>query len=339
MMMKYDPKPGFLADLFFTFMLDFMKENEDGFENFVNPKKRSADMKYFSDCQARFGDAAPELCVFFSISDKRSFAFSGMFRTIAQQEEYSVEGVHAYLQDSAVMRTELLRFYLPALGETEPPLTELTAQIRSLRVEEPVKYHLLSLLINPEPYYMLFFEALKNREAQLREVYDEHSDLVQHAIGSADEAFIREFISQRYALGDDNIGFDTVVSGMLIDKNAIRLIQDDGRLLLLGYDHAARMKVLIGEMVRPDIIKMGKALSEEKRVQILRMLLVEKEITAQQLLVRLKLSMTATHYHLEMLLQAGMLLTRNEGRTIFYSLNRTYFDRAPIVLEEFAHGE
>lgn len=339
MIMKYDQKPGFLVDLFFTFCLDFMKENEDGFENFINPKKRSADMKYFSDCRARFDDAAPELCVFFSIAGKQSFAFTCLFRRAVQQGDYSVDGLQVRLPNSAVMKEELLRFYLPECAESELTVEELTDRIRSLMLDEAVKYHLLSAVLYPEPYYALLFDSLRKREPKLQQVYDERADFVQQAIESADRAFIKEFISQRYALKENDPPVNTIVSGMLIDKNAIRLIQDDARLLLLGYDYVARMKILIGQSIKPDIIKMGKALSEEKRVQILRMLLVEKEITAQQLLTRLKLSMTATHYHLEMLLQAGMLLTRNEGRTIFYSLNRTYFDRAPIVFEEFAHAE
>lgn len=76
-----------------------------------------------------------------------------------------------------------------------------------------------------------------------------------------------------------------------------------------------------------DLVLFGKILSEENRYKIIQYLLQHKEITISEAVSLLKTSVTATNYHLNMMANERMLITRNEGRKLFFSLNREYFEK------------
>lgn len=340
MSMIYQLEPGLYSDVIFSHTLYFNIDTPADLESFINPKKRAADMRYFRDCLAKFDAPSEELCPFFEIIDKTSFAFTVMYDRMCRTRDFSLDALRRYLPDAQTMMIELYRFYLPGnVIAALPNAKSLTRLIAALPVSALVKFHLLAMTVDPQPYYDALFASLEGRLAQMQAYYKHNRAQIEQTKKSLKQAEVTDFLGKCYGVEAEDIGKDLAYSVMLVGKNAVRYVPGDEPFLIVGYDHPARMAMLIGESVQPDIVKIGKALGEEKRVMILQLLLAEEEITAQQLLRRLELSMTATHYHLEMLMQAGMLLARNEGRTIYYSLNREFFDRAPIVFEKFNSKE
>ncbi|MBE6763538.1 MAG: winged helix-turn-helix transcriptional regulator [Ruminococcaceae bacterium] len=340
MTMTYRLEPGLYSDVLFTQMLYFNIDLAEKLENFINPKKRAADMRFFRDCLTRFTPPADELCPFFEVADNRSFSFSVLYGHMIATQEFSLDAVKACLPDAQTMVQKVRAFYLPteAYGE----LTELTAiknAINTLPSSPLVKFHMLAMMIDPQPYYDALFASLTRCEAEMEAYYKANRAQLEAAKKSIKPADIAGYMEKCHGIAGGEATRDMTFSVMLVGKNAVRYVAGTHPIIILGSEYTARMAMLISEAIQPDIVKIGKALSEEKRVTILQLLLVEQEITAQQLLRRLDLSMTATHYHLEMLMQAGMLLARNEGRTIYYSLNREFFDRAPIVFDKFNSKE
>ncbi len=338
MSMTYRSEPGLYSDVIFSHTLHFNIDTPEHLESFINPKKRAADMRYFRDCLARFTAPVDELCPFFEVVDHRSFAFSKLYDYMSRTQDFSLAAIKAYLPDAPTMVRKLCAFYLPEEASCDTSDLKVIRQcISALTVSPLVKFHLLSMLIEPQGYYDALFASLEKRVEDMQAYYKANRAQLEAVKKTVKFAEVAEFLNKCY--GVEDMAGDLSYSVMLIGKNAVRFIAGETPFIILGFDYPARMAMLIGEAIQPDIVKIGKALSEEKRVTILQLLLVENEITAQQLLRRLELSMTATHYHLEMLMQAGMLLARNEGRTIYYSLNREFFDRAPIVFEKFNSKE
>ncbi len=340
MAMIYRQEPGLYSDVIFSHTLHFNIDLPDKLENFINTKKRAADMRFFRECLSRFTAPADELCPFFEVVNNRSFAFSVLYDHMIRTQNFSVDAIKACLPDVQTMMQKLRQFYLPeqVIGDASD-LCALKNDIHALPVSPLVKFHLLALMIDPTPYYEALFLSLAKREDEMHAYYKANRaqlDAIKKMVKLSD---ISEYLNKCHGIEPDDLPADMAFSIMLVGKNAVRYMAGDTPFIILGADYPARMAMLIGEAIQPDIVKIGKALSEEKRVMILRLLLAENEITAQQLLRRLELSMTATHYHLEMLMQAGMLLARNEGRTIYYSLNREFFDRAPIVFDKFNSKE
>ncbi len=340
MSMVYNPDPAVFSDTIFSYLLYFNLDDNKALDPFINPKKRAADIKYYRDQMARFDIPAEELAPFFTVFGTQSFAFSRVFDHMTRKQEFSVEAMKEFMPDAQTMLREVIDFYA---AEEEhdgvPAITALTGLIGALETTPLVKYHLLAMAVNPETYYEAFFTAITLRLEQMKNYYKANKAVIDGVKKTINEKEIKAFLETRYALGEQLLEDKIEYSVMLIGKNAVRFVQGERPFLILGFDFSARMAILMGESIKPDIVKMGKALSEEKRVMALHLMLEKGEITAQQLLRALDLSMTATHYHLEMLLQAGMLCTRNEGRTIFYSVNRNYFDHASIVFEPFKTNE
>ena len=336
MSMIYDPNPAVYSDTIFSFLLYFNIDDAKALEPFINPKKRAADIKHYRDQIAKFDIPAEELAPLFTVYKTQSFAFSRIFDYMSRSQDFSIEAIEAYLPDAQTMLLELLHFYAPdEIADTVPTMAELTAIIGAAETTPLVKYHLLAMAIDSQAYYEVLFAALKSRLEQMKAYYKANKPIIDSVKKAINETEVKAFLENRYNLTGQPLTDSTSYSVMLVGKNAVRFVQGEHPFLILGFDYSARMAILMGESIKPDIVKMGKALSEEKRVMALHLMLERGEITAQQLLRALDLSMTATHYHLEMLLQAGMLCTRNEGRTIFYSVNRDYFDRAPMVFDPF----
>lgn len=79
------------------------------------------------------------------------------------------------------------------------------------------------------------------------------------------------------------------------------------------------------------------ALAEKNRVDILEMIYRKGEITIRDIEQELGLTGTNAYYHLTLMLQANLLLSRNQGRTVLYSLNNRYFAVVCDMLSKYAN--
>lgn len=334
MSLKYVAEPAICSDTLFSFLLYYNLDDADTLEHFINTKRRASDIKFFRDTVSRFEVPAEELYPFFAIHRTSSFAFAGIFNALCIKQECTIEQIEQYLPDAETLLGEVIRFYLPDYeGELSP--AALRTALAELEAAPLVKFHLLCMAVDPQPYFERLHTAIRQRHAKVSAYYEANAEKLDKLKTYVREAKLREFLNVRYGACDEAVGEEITYSILLIGRNAVRYVPGDQAFMLLGSDCGVRIEQLMAETIRPDIVKVGKALSEEKRVMVLQLLQSREEITAQQLLRELELSMTATHYHLELLMQAGMLLTRNEGRTIYYSLNRRFFDTAPAIFEDY----
>ncbi len=77
-----------------------------------------------------------------------------------------------------------------------------------------------------------------------------------------------------------------------------------------------------------------KALSDENRIRILN-LLAEKERSASELLAELDIVQSTLSHHMSLLCESGLVKSENDGKWVFYSVNRDGFGEAENVLHEF----
>ena len=79
-------------------------------------------------------------------------------------------------------------------------------------------------------------------------------------------------------------------------------------------------------------IRFFKALANEERMQIVRLLKTNKEMYAQDIEKRFYLEQSTTSHHLNMLKKAGIAKSRKQGRKVFYSLD---YDSISYILDTF----
>ena len=79
-------------------------------------------------------------------------------------------------------------------------------------------------------------------------------------------------------------------------------------------------------------IKFFKAIANEDRLEIVKLLKKNKEMFAQDIEQRFYLEQSTTSHHLNMLKKAGITKSRKEGRKIFYSID---YDSIKHILDAF----
>ena len=111
----------------------------------------------------------------------------------------------------------------------------------------------------------------------------------------------------------------------------------EGALYILGYDYLSVLDFVKEQNKDVDLQGLGNALCEESRVKILLLLLEQKEVTCKDLERLFSFSGSTAYHHMTMMVRIGLIKTRNEGKTIFYSLNRKYFDTIIGILSKFSN--
>lgn len=79
-------------------------------------------------------------------------------------------------------------------------------------------------------------------------------------------------------------------------------------------------------------IKFFKALANEERIEIVKLLKKNEEMFAQDIERRFYLEQSTTSHHLNMLKRAGITKARKEGRKVYYSID---YDSFTEIWDEF----
>ena len=74
-------------------------------------------------------------------------------------------------------------------------------------------------------------------------------------------------------------------------------------------------------------IKFFKALANEERIEIVRLLKKNDEMYAQDIEKHFYLEQSTTSHHLNMLKRAGITRSRKEGRKVYYSIDYERFNK------------
>ena len=83
------------------------------------------------------------------------------------------------------------------------------------------------------------------------------------------------------------------------------------------------------------VVKLFKALSDETRVDIIRLLLSNgRELSCQELLNKFPLSQPTLSHHFNKLADANILKVRKEGASHFYSIDREYLKNLGIDMHK-----
>lgn len=332
----YLKEPGYIQDLYFAFILYYNKTVIT--EKFVLKDKAAADTKFYKEAIQRFEPFDDDLLPFFHLKDD-SFCFMSVeyFRDMDYLDEFFFNTVLKKLDDKKSVVIKMMSLYLGIYEEFEQyHMQDIGRLIKGLPYSDAVKYSLALFFMNPEYYIDKLVADLKQKEKILKQYYIEHADYIFKTQAEVDiDDLIRELnqSSSKRTLPDSQ----TYYSINLINKYHISYMdKNNGLFFLLGTDFKGQLESWINFKEPPNMILWGKVYSERNRITILKMLKKNGELCTSDIAERINLSPTSVYYHLEMMFDARMLNSRNEGRTIYYSINKEYFRRASNELGNFA---
>ena len=340
---KLIKEPGYINDLFFIYYLKFNKEY--CLLNMVNKDKLAEDTKYYEKIIDDFSPISDDMFLFFyAKSNGRCFMatyylnpYKDLFTT-----SYNFEFLQTELSKYDQVIENLIEFYFPNLSKSDSvkykdSIEDMSALIDESAHDELVKRKLYSFFIKPKVILQKLSYELMTKEFLLSKYYEQNYKRIIDIQNTIDfdslSSQIKPFRDIEFALKED---MDVNVSVCLLHKNYINVILQTVRpTLLLGVDFEDCIEYMKSQRIELALKDFGDVVTEQNRVDILDLLLERKEITIKDLEKILNYTGSTAYYHVTMMLRFKILKSRNQGRTVYYSINEEYFRTLIDVLDKY----
>lgn len=344
---KFIRQPGFVFDLFFLFTLNFNKEY--CLTNFINYSKSSEDTGYYNSVLNDFPPISDELLLFFHLTeDKKNFMTKFFFEPYKEQfayESYHISVVQEVLSDHECVLENLISFYFKdiddnTLLECKTSISAINKLIKESNYNGDIKSALYSFFIEPSPIIRRLSYELMEKEFALTQRYDNYSKRISDLKENFDFELLCDGLKSGQQQKVDLTCFENIyISFCMLNKNCIKsLFCENVAIVILGFDYIEQIDYLFIQNKLPELDVFGNAVSETNRIHILDLILEREEITIKDLEQEFGFTGTNAYYHLSLMIKAGMLKTRNRGRTVLYSINKNYFQVLCDILGKYYKG-
>lgn len=328
---RYAKEPGFVYDLIFIFVLYFNKEAWT--KKFVNTDKGQEDIDFYNEILNKFPPFPEELKPFFYFKGSGVCLMSELYFQPNVQMLFNGHGMdflYNEINNASNMRHNLVNFYIdPNISIEESgnySVYELSKFLLKQDLPDDVKQMVMLSLMDIKVSCNKIIEIFMMVERVLEEYYREHYDMVVNLCNTVN----KDMIENSFKIAENSeYKFDEIeleVSACLININLFRFsFMNSKTAVIIGVNGEEFMKYLGNDSKDIDISLFGKILSDSSRIKVLQMLASEGELFTGEIAQELGTALPSAYYHLEMMMDAKMLYSRNKGRAVYYSINRDYF--------------
>lgn len=341
---KFITEPGYVYDLFFLFALHFNKEYF--LTNMINYNQSAEDTEYLNRLYLEHESIPEDLLPFFYVRNgARCFMTEHYFDPYEPlfTTTFSLATIQDALQDYDEVISRVLKFYFrdtdeKTLAGCKNSITDISRLIKESNYSDRVKSSLYGFFIDPIPAIQKLSYELMTRDILLSQQYEKNFRRLSDLQQQFDIEATAENLKQCETKSCNLDGFDTIhVTFCLVNKNCIKeYFYKNQLVVMLGRDYNNAFDFIIFRNNTPELDKFGNALAEKNRVEILELLRRKGEITIRDIEQELGFTGTNAYYHLSLMIKANMVNTRNQGRTVLYSINKRYFDAIRGILSKYA---
>ena len=341
---KLIKEPGYIYDLIYIFYLKFnFKLCAEAIDVY---NKQLDTVRYFDEILKRFSDIPDDLFVFFhALENGRCFLAANYFTPYKDlfSTTYTFQFLQNQLSDKNQLIRNLIHFYFYDLDEDEiercaASQQHLFSHIKQSEYSSEEKSKLYEFFIHPDPYIQLLQYELMTKEFTLSKYYENNYQKIWDIYNQTTFEILSEQIKDISTLNfikEENQSI--YVSYCLLNMYCIDIVLiPEGVFTILGRDYLTSVALNKAPKSSFNLQEFGHACSEESRVKILQFLLEREEITCKDLEKEFSFSGSTAYHHITMMLKIGLLKSRNNRKTILYSLNRQYFDGIIEVLNKFS---
>ena len=337
--------PGFLYDLNYLFFAKF--NTQLCVDSIADETKKEAYKRYLLDTLQHFGDISDDLYVFYHAM-KNGRCFMTTYYLNPYKNHFSTDFNFKFfknlLSDTEGLIRKLIQFYLydlsrESLEECFSSTEKLFSYIKASKYSSEEKSKLYEFFIDPTPYLQALQYELIEKEILLSAYYKEHYETILEAHNKTTFEFLCENVNSRSDLSFLREGEQTLYTSFcLLNKYYMNLFfVSEGAVYLLGCDYVSIISEITKATKTSPLEDLCGALSETSRIQILKLLLERKEVTCKDLEKTFNFSGSTAYHHITLLTKIGAVKIRNEGKTIFYSLNRDFFDMMREQIKVFSN--
>lgn len=342
--LKLIKEPGFIYDLFYVFSLYFNMDYHLAHD--LISGKSETDTDFFKKAVQNFSPFSDDLLLFFHLKKNgRGFMTSCYFSPYQDvfTTDYSFEFLLNKLSDHDRLIEKLIDFYFPDMNHEDilkykSSIVELGKLIDASDYEELVKCKLYSFFINPEPIIQKLIYELMAKKILLERYYEKNYSTIIDVQNALSFDSLKEDLR---SFGDieflDRENANIYISICLINKNCFNLLlrSKETPTIILGSDYKESMISYNSQNALPILKEFGDVLTEQNRIDILDLMLEREELTIKDLERLLNFTGSTAYYHLTMMMRLRMVKTRNQGRTVLYSINEQYFESIVGLLSKY----
>ncbi|MBQ9162096.1 MAG: helix-turn-helix transcriptional regulator [Clostridia bacterium] len=338
-------EPGFICDLNYLFYAKF--NTQLCVDELADETKKEAYKKYLKEMLQHFGDISDDLYVFYH-AIKNDHCFITTFYVNPYKDHFATDFNFNFfknlLSDTDGMLRNLIRFYLydlsqESLEECFSSTEKLFAYIKASKYSGEEKSKLYEFFIDPTPYFQTLQYELMQKEILLSAYYKDNYETILEAHNSTTFETLCESVKDIHNLSFLQKTDVLYTSFCLLNKFCMNLFfATDSVVYLLGFDYVSIISALVKTEKKQPLDVICSALSETSRVQILNLLLERKEVTCKDLEKHFNFSGSTAYHHISLLTKAGAVKVRNEGKTIYYSIDRKYFNMLREQLKAYSEG-
>jgi len=326
-------EPGYVYDLLFVFYAKF--NTQLCVESFPNPDKKEENTKNLQEILSRFHDIPDDLYVFFhAIETGRIFLTTFYFKPYRNQfaAAYNFQYLQTELSDQNKLVRNLIKFYFHDFDHDEieqcaSSLNRIFSHIKDSKYSDEEKNKLYEFFIDPSRYIQLLRYELMKKELVLSEYYKENYQKIIDLYNQTSFESLHEDLKRFCEIDIEDDSGITYASYCLLNKFCISVwFLKNGFMPLLGCEYTSVFGYTNRDGCEPDLCGLGTALCEESRIKILRFLHERNEVTCKDLEREFSFSGSTAYHHITIMTKCGLVTTRNEGKTILYSLNAKYIN-------------
>ena len=217
---------------------------------------------------------------------------------------------------------------------------QLFKVIKQSDYSDTEKSRLYEFFAEPVWYIQKLQYELMEKEVQLRTFYEKNYSRILEAYSNLTIDVLTEQLTPVKDLSAlKNCEDQLQTSFCLINKNCVNFVSvENGVVLVMGVEYINGVQAIQNKVATVKIDEFGSSLAEENRVKMLDLMLEKGEITCKDLERIFNFSGSTAYHHLTILLKNGVIKTRNEGKTILYSVNSKCFDVAIDILSKYSSG-
>ena len=333
--------PGYIYDLNFIFCLKFNKELY--IENLPNDNEKETSIACFKEVSNQFGDISDDLFVFFhAIETERAFLPTYYFNPYRDHfaTDYNFQFLQKELSDQGRLIRNLIKFYFCELDDETveqcaASSSKIFEHIKDSDYSGEEKLKLYEFFMNPSRYIQLLQFELVQKEFKLSEYYKNNYQKIIDLYNQTSFESLREQLKVFREINIDDNTDITYISYCLLNISCISVwFINDSILPLLGCEYVSALTHTKDQGDIYNLCKFGTAVSEESRISILSFLIDCGEVTCKDLERKFKFSGSTAYHHISIMTKSGLVKSRSEGKTIFYSINKKYIKEIMDVLNK-----
>ena len=322
--------PAYICDLNYVFYIRF---NPEHYPDWISDEDKISEYVNHVNCvNSFFGNISEDLYVFYHGLNKSHcfmtecclYPYKDIFASDFNFELFIEQFSHT---DEIIKK--MIGFYFHNLSDAEiveysSSRQKVFSLIKNSEYSWEEKNKLYEFFIDPNAYILKLRYELIAVEAKLSLYYKNNYELLLNAYNNTD---FEGFCSNLNGIKDLSYirqGGLLYISYCLINKYFMKFFGiSDGAIYLLGVDSGKVLHYVKNKSLPTD--RSFEALSDVTRMQIIKYLSKNLETTCKDLENSLSLTGSITYHHLAILTKAGAVSTRNVGKKVYYSLNRSFF--------------